>query len=95
MVEIICKYEGLILGTLYYLEDKHRLEQYKVHKNRLKEHTLQNLYMRYKAIQSTNANIEDKLILDLADKAVKEMVAAAELVEEVIKTLPSQGGANS
>jgi hypothetical protein len=41
-----------------------------------------------------NANIKDKVVLELADKAKNEMSAVAELVEEVIKILQSQIIAN-
>jgi hypothetical protein len=94
LVEMICKYEGLILGTLHQTDENNRLTQYKVHENRLKHYTLKSLYLHYKGTQVGNANIKDKVVLELADKAKNEMSAVAELVEEVIKILQSQIIAN-
>ena len=94
LLEIICKYEGTILGTLHYIEKNHRLEQYKAHENRLKDYTLKSLYLHFKATQPVNVNLEDRVILDLTDKAKKEVVAVAALIEEVIKIFESQGRAN-
>lgn len=94
LVEMICKYEGLILGTLHQIGENSRLTQYKVHEKRLKHYTLKSLYLHYKATQPGNANVEDKVVLELADKAKKEMSAIAELVEEIIKILQSQSSAN-
>jgi hypothetical protein len=92
--EMICKYEGLILGTLDQIGENDRLTQYKVHENRLKHYTLKSLYLNYKGTQPGNANIEDKVVLELAEKAKKEMSVVAELVEDVIKILHSQSIAN-
>ena len=90
LVEAICRYEGIILGIFHNIEEVHRLEQFKVHENRLKEDTLKTLYLRYKAIQATNAKLDDPIIVKLAEKAKIEMVKAAHLMEEAIKNLQSQ-----
>ena len=90
VVEIICKYEGLILGTLHQTDLKNRLKQYEVHKNRLKDFTLKSLYLHYKATQPDNAKVGDKVILELTNKARKEMSVVAELIEEVMEILQPQ-----
>jgi hypothetical protein len=90
LVEIICKYEGTILGTLLYIEENQRLGQYKVHENRLKDFTLKSLYLHYKATQPVNVNLEDRVVLDLTDKAKKELVAVTALIEEVIEIFKSE-----
>ena len=90
LVEIICRYEGLILGTLHQIGEKNRLTQYRVHENRLRHYTLKNLYLHYKATQADNAKVEEEVILVFADKASKEMSTVAELIEEVIEILQSQ-----
>jgi hypothetical protein len=90
LVEIICRYEGLILGTLHQIGENNRLTQYRVHENRLRHYTLKNLYLHYKATQADNAKVEEEAILVFADKANKEMSTVAVLIEEVIEILQSQ-----
>ena len=95
LVEMICRYEGMILGIFHYMEEPRRVEQFKVHLRRLKEHTLKSLYLHYKATQSTLINLEDQVIIKLADQAKKEMVDAARLLEDAIKNMKMQSGTSS
>ena len=90
LVETICRYEAVILGIFHYFEEPRRLEQFKAHLDRLKEHTLKSLYLHYKATQATLANLDDQVILKLADKAKKEMVKAVHLLEDAVKNMKSQ-----
>ena len=92
LVEIICRYEGMLLGIFHYIEEPQRFEQFKVHLNRLKEHTLKSLYMHYKATQAAHANLDDQVVLEIADKARNEMVKAAYLLEDAIKNMKTQVG---
>ena len=94
LLEIICKYEGTILGSLPYIDPNHRLQQYKVHQTRLKDYTLKNLYLHYKATRPVNAKLEDRVVLDLTERAKKEVVAVSALIEELIGIFESQGRAN-
>jgi hypothetical protein len=95
MVEMICKYEGLILGTLHQLDENDRLPRYKVHENRLKNYTLKSLYLQYKAIQPGNVKLDVKEVVELADKAKKEIASVGKLIEDIIKILQAQSGTDS
>ena len=95
LVETICMYEGIILGSIPNIEDGKKIEQYTLHHSQLKEDILNRLYLNYQSTQSCSANIEDKIVLEFADKAKEEMQMTLRVVEEVIKILQSQIRINS
>ena len=90
LVETICMYEGILLGSMPNIEKGKILEQYKVHHSQLKEDILKRLYLNYQGTQSCALNIDDKIILEFADKAKQEMQTTLRVIEEVIKILQSQ-----
>jgi len=89
LVETICMYEGILLGSMPNIEKGKILEQYKAHHSQLKEDILQRLYLNYKGTQSCATNIDDKIILEFADKAKEQMQTILRVIEEVIKILQS------
>ena len=95
LVETICMYEGILLGSMPNIEKGKVLEQYKVHHSQLKKDILKKLYVNYQGTQSCATNIDDKIILELADKAKAEMQTTLRVIEEVIKLLQSQIKINS
>lgn len=90
LVETICMYEGILLGTMPNIEEGKKMEQYKLHHSQLKEDIIKRLYFNYQSTQSCSANIDDKIILEFAGKAKEEMQATLRVIEEVIKILQSQ-----
>jgi hypothetical protein len=90
LVETICTYESLLLKTLDNLEEYKKLEQYNFHYSRLKESTLNRLYLNYKSTQINISNINDKEIIKLADKAKEEMLKVLQEIEGVITILQNQ-----
>jgi len=90
LAETICAYESLLLKTLDSLEENKKLEQYNFHYSRLKESTLNRLYLNYKSIQINIAKIDDKEIVRLADKAKEAMLTVLQEVEVVITILQNQ-----
>ena len=90
LVETICMYEGILLASMSNIEKGKMLEQYKVHHSQLKEDILKKLYLNYQGTQSCALNIDDKIILEFADKAKQEMQTTLRVIEEVIKILQSQ-----
>jgi hypothetical protein len=95
LVETICMYEGILLGSMPNIEKGKIFEQYKVHHSQLKGDILNRLYVNYQGTQSCAANIDDKIILEFADKAKEEMQTTLRVIEEVIKILHSQIKTNS
>ena len=73
LVETICMYEGILLGSIPNIVDGKKLEHYKIHYSRLKENILKKLYQNYQGTQSCAANINDKVILEFVDNAKEEM----------------------
>ncbi len=90
LAETICAYESLLLKTLDNLEENKKIEQYNFHYSRLKESTLNRLYLNYKSTQTNIANIDDKEIIKLADKVKEEMLKVLEEIEGVITILQNQ-----
>ena len=90
LAETICTYESLLLKALDNLEEYKKLEQYNFHYSRLKESTLNRLYLNYKSTQTNIANIDDKEIIKLADKAKEEMLKVLQEIEGVITILQNQ-----
>ncbi len=90
LAETICAYESLLLKTLDNLEQNKKLEQYNFHFSRLKESTLNRLYLNYKSTQTNIASIDDKEIIKLADEAKKEMLKVLQEIEGVITILQNQ-----
>ena len=90
LAETICTYESLLLKTLDNLEEYQKLEQYNFHYSRLKKSTLNRLYLNYKSTQTNIANIDDKEIVKLADKAKDEMLKVLQEIEGVITILQNQ-----
>ena len=73
-----------------YLAEYKKLEQYNFHYSRLKESTLNRLYLNYKSTQTNIANIDDKEIIKLAAKAKEEMLKVLQEIEGVITILQNQ-----
>jgi hypothetical protein len=90
LVETICAYESILLGTINDIRETKKQEQFSLHHARLKEDILERLYLNYKSFQSNYAKIDDKLILEVADRAKEEMVIALQVVEHVIHILQPQ-----
>jgi hypothetical protein len=90
LAETICAYESLLLKTLDGLEENKKLEQYNFHYSRLKESTLNRLYLNYKSIQINIAKIDDKEIVRLADKAKEAMLTVLQEIEVVMTILQNQ-----
>jgi len=90
LAETICAYESLLLKTLDSLEENKKIEQYNFHHSRLKESTLIRLYLNYKSIQTNIAKIDDKEIIQLADKAKEAMLKVLQEIEGVIAILQNQ-----
>ena len=51
---------------------------------------MKRLYVNYQCEKSCTANIDDKIILEFANKAKEEMQTTLRVIEEVIKILQSQ-----
>ena len=92
--ETICMYESILLNTLQSIEERKKLEQYRLLDSRLRKVTLEKLYLNYKNMQLNYAKIDDKAILELADKAKEEMLTTLRVIEETIKILQSQSKIN-
>jgi len=90
MAETICAYEGLLLKTIDNLEDNKKLEQYNSHYSRLKESTLNRLYLINRSSQANISNIDNKEIRLLADEAKEEMHKVQQEIEGVIIILQNQ-----
>ena len=90
LIETICAYESLLLKTLDNLKENKKLEQYNFHYTRLKESTLERLYLNYKSTIANIANLEDKDIIQSADKAKGEMLKVLEEIEKIITLLQNQ-----
>jgi hypothetical protein len=90
LTETICAYESLLLKTLDNLEENKKIEQYNIHYSRLKESTLNRLYLNYKSAQTNIANIDDKEIIQFADKAKEAMLKVLQEIEGVITILQNQ-----
>jgi hypothetical protein len=95
LVETICMYEGILLGSMPNIEKGKILEQYKVHHSQLKKDILKRLYVNYQGTQSCTVNIDHKIILEFADNAKEEMQTTLRVIEEVINILQSQIKINS
>ena len=90
LIETICAYESLLLKTLDNLEGNKKLEQYNFHYTRLKESTLERLYLNYKSTIANIANLEDKDILQSAYKAKEKMLKVLQEIEKIITLLKNQ-----
>ncbi len=90
LAETICAYESLLLKTLDNLEENKKLEQYNFHYSRLKEATLKRLYLNFTNTQTNIANIDDKEILQVADRAKEEMMIILQQIEGIITILQNQ-----
>ena len=90
MAEIICSYEGLLLKTFDNLEDNKKLEQYNFHYSRLKESTLNRLYLINRSSQTNISNIDNKEIRLLADEAKEEILKVQQEIEGVINFLQNK-----
>jgi len=90
LIETICAYESLLLKTLDYVEKNKKLEQYNFHYTRLKESTLEILYLNYKSTIANIANIDDKDIIQSADKVKEEMLKVLQEIEKIITLLQNQ-----
>ena len=90
LAETICAYESLLLKSLDNLEENKKFEQYNFHYSRLKKSTLKRLYLNYQRTQTNIASIDDKEIIQLADKAKKAMLKVLEEIEGVITILQNQ-----
>jgi len=90
LAETICAYESLLLKTLDNLEENKKLEQYNFHHSRLKEATLKRLYLNFTSTQTNIANINDKEILQVADRAKEEMMIILQHIEGIITILQNQ-----
>jgi len=90
LAETICAYESLLLKIMDNLEENKKLEQYNIHYSRLNESTLNRLYLNYKSTLTSIANIDDKEILQFADKAKEAMLRVLQEIEGVITILQNQ-----
>jgi len=90
LAETICVYESLLLKILDNLQGNKKLEQYNIHYSRLNESTLNRLYLNYKSTLTSIANIDDKEILQSADKAKEAMLRVLQEIEGVITILQNQ-----
>ena len=90
LAETICAYESLLLKTLDNLEENKKLEQYNFHHSRLKKATLKRLYLNFTNTQTNIANIDDKEILQVADRAKEEMMIILQHIEGIITILQNQ-----
>lgn len=88
--ETICAYESLLLKTFDNLEDNNKLEQYNIHYSRLKESTLNRLYLINRSSQTNISNINNKEIRLLADEAKEEMLNVQQEIEGVINILQNK-----
>lgn len=92
LAETICTYESLLLKTLDNLAENKKFEQYNFHYSRLKESTLNRLYLNFKSTQTNITNIDDNEIIKLANKAKGEMLKVLQEIEGVITILQNQIG---
>ena len=90
MIETICTYESILLGTLENLDGEKKNKQYRLHYSRLQKDTLKRLYQNFKNTQSSFARIHDKEINLLSNKVKKESLKVLRVVEDVINILKSQ-----
>ena len=90
LAETIFAYESLLLNTLNNLEENRKIEQHNFHYLRLKESTLNRLYLNFKSTQSNIANIDNKEILQLAEKAKDSMLRALQEIKKSITILGNQ-----
>jgi hypothetical protein len=87
LVETICMYEGILLGNIPNIIESKKLKFYKLHHAQLKKDILNRLYLNYQSTQSNISNIDDKVTLQYAGKAKKEMQTTLRFIEEVIRIL--------
>jgi hypothetical protein len=90
LAETIFAYESLLLKTLNNLEENKKKEQYNFHYLRLKESTLNRLYLNFKSTQSNIAKIDNKEILQLAEKSKDAMLRALQEIKKSITILGNQ-----
>ena len=90
LIETICTYESLFLGTLESLAAEKKKEQYRLHYTRLEKDTLKRLYQNFKSTQSNFARIENKDINLLSGNVKKESLRVLSVVEAVIKVMKSE-----
>jgi hypothetical protein len=92
LAETIFAYESLLLKKLNNLEENKKKEQYNFHYLRLKESTLNRLYLNFKSTQSNIAKIDNKEILQLAEKSKDAMLRALQEIKKSITILGYQTG---
>ena len=90
LAETIFAYESLLIKTLNNLEENKRIDQHNFHYLRLKESTLNRLYLNFKSTQSNIANIDNKEILQLAGKANDAMLRALQEIKKSITILGNE-----
>lgn len=90
LAETVCMYESILLSTLQSIEERKKMEQYRLLDSRLRKVILKKLYLNYKNMQLNYAKIDDKAILELADKAKEEMLTTLRVIEGTIKIFRSQ-----
>ena len=90
LIETICMYESLLLNTFESIEEREKIDQYKLLYSRLKKDTLKRLYLNFKSTQTNFMSIEDNEISELSVSVKKEMLRVLRIIEEVISTLQSQ-----
>jgi hypothetical protein len=87
LVETICMYEGIILGSTKNMQEAKKQEFYDLHLEQLQNDIMNRLYLNYQSTQSNISNIGDEAVLQIADQAKQEMQKTLRLIEEVIKIL--------
>jgi hypothetical protein len=90
LAETVCMYESILLSTLQSIEERKKMEQYRLLDSRLRKVILKKLYLNYENMQLNYAKIDDKAILELADKAKEEMLTTLRVIEGTIKIFRSQ-----
>ncbi len=87
LIETICAYESLLLGTIEVMEGEKKIEQYQRHFSRLDTNTLIRLYQNFKSTQTNFARIDVKEINVLSDQVKKESLKVLRIVEATKNTL--------
>jgi len=86
----ICNYESILLNAFAGMQDRQKVEQYRLHHSRLKQDTLRKLYVNFQSTQSNFTNIDDQEILGLSDAVKEDMLKVLSLIEEVIDIMQDQ-----
>ena len=86
----ICNYESILLNGFAGMQDRQKVEQYRLHHSRLKQETLRKLYVNFQSTQSNFNSIDDQEISELSDAAKEDMLKVLSLIEEVIDIMQDQ-----